>query len=415
MSGALPWWRRSTSRWSHILAAQALLVSLLCLMSPSAFAQCAITPALPGCNNSTTGTPIFPVPVVPLAFATATATAQAASQAGITGVETQLQGIRDRIQSRTPASSPLGFANDGVGAAGGWDALGYAAKSATGATSDGGPFFKATPKPSEPAPSYSIWGQGFGDRETRSGTVNGLDVGRNTTTFGGVGGIDVTIPRVGISEALVFGLLGGDTESHVRNADGSTAHVSGPGVGAYGMLVVGGFSADSVFKADFFGLDETAAGVTVPLHLVNLTSADNISYKFDRGSWWFEPTAGIAYTHTAWDAASLATGLTDGEQWRWQAGARAGTSFTWNGVNVTPTLTGLLYDDFSIRGGTIVSAVAPLVPTDEGRIFGQLIGRVNFDWSKNFSSYVEGEVRGRDNVLGVAGRVGLRYVFDTPR
>jgi hypothetical protein len=322
------------------------------------------------------------------------------------GIETQLQAYRDHLQSRTtPTSAPLGFANES--ATGGWNALGYAATNA-----NGGPFLKAPPKPPEPAATWSVWGQGFGDHETRSGTVNGLDVGRDTTTFGGVGGIDVTIPRVGISDAVVLGLLGGDTRSHVRNADGSTADVSGPGVGAYGMVVIGKFSADSIFKADFFGLDESAAGVTVPLHLVNLTSADNIYYKFDRGSWWFEPTAGITYTHTAWDAASLATGLTDGEQWRWQAGARFGTSFMWNGMNVAPTLTALAYDDFSIRGGTIVSAVAPLVPTDEGRIFGQLIGRVNFDWSKSFSSYVEGEVRGRNDVLGVAGRVGFRYAFN---
>ena len=322
------------------------------------------------------------------------------------GIETQLQAYRDRLQSRTPTSStsaPLGYANDGSA----WNALGYAATNA-----NGGPFLKAPPKPPEPAAVWSVWGQGFGDNETRNATVNGLDAGRTTTTFGGVGGIDVTIPRVGISDAIVFGLLGGDTRSHVHNADGSTADVSGPGAGAYGMVVIGKFSADSVFKADFFGLDETAGGVTLPLHLVNLTSANNIYYKVDRGSWWVEPTAGMTYTHTAWDAASLATGLTDGEQWRWQAGARVGTSFMWNGVSVEPTLTALAYDDFSIRGGTIVSAVAPLVPTDEGRIFGQLIGRMNFDWNKNFSSYVEGEVRGRNDVLGVAGRVGLRYVFN---
>ena len=404
------WRRRLTSALSHSGIASALLASLLCLTSAPASAQapCAITfGALPGCKGSITGTPIFPVPVVPLAFATATATAQAASQAGIMGVETQLQGYRDRLQSRVPASAPLGFADTDGSAPAWWNTLGYAAS-----TSGNGPFVKAPPKPPEPAATYSVWGQGFDDHETRSGTLNGQDVGRNTTTFGGVGGVDVTIPHVGISDALVLGLLGGDTVAHVNNADGSTARLSGGGVGAYGMLVIGRFSADSVFRADFFGLDETAAGATVPLHLVNLTSANNIYYKIDQGSWWVEPTAGITYTHTGWDAASLATGLTDGEQWRWQAGARFGTSFASNGVTITPTLTALAYDDFVIHGGTVASAVAPLVPTFEGRIFGQAIGRVNFDWTRSFSSYVEGEVRGRADVLGVAGRVGLRYVFN---
>ena len=401
------WWRRLTPVSGRVRAMQVLLAGLLCLASAPAFAQapCRITfGALPGCNGSITGTPIFPIPVVPLAFATATATAQAASQASIMGVETQLQGYRDRLQSRVPTSAPLGFANTDDSTPAWWNTLGYAATN--GAS---GPFVKAPPKPPEPPATFSVWGQGFDDHETRSATLNGQDVGRSTTTFGGV---DVVIPHAGISDALVFGLLGGDTVSHVNNADGSTARLSGAGAGAYGMVVIGKFSADSVFKADFFDLNETAAGTTVPLHLVNLTSANNIYYKVDQGSWWVEPTGGITYTHTAWDAASLATGLTDGEQWRWQAGARFGTSFMSNGVNITPTLTALAYDDFSIRGGTVLSAVAPLVPTLEGRIFGQAIGRVNFDWTRSFSSYVEGEVRGRADVLGVAGRVGLRYVFN---
>jgi hypothetical protein len=58
--------------------------------------------------------------------------------------------------------------------------------------------------------------------------------------------------------------------------------------------------------------------------------------------------------------------------------------------------------------------IGPLVtvPTDEGKVFGQVIGKLNFDWSKDIkglSSYVEGEVRGRSGVFGTAARVGARY------
>jgi hypothetical protein len=73
----------------------------------------------------------------------------------------------------------------------------------------------------------------------------------------------------------------------------------------------------------------------------------------------------------------------------------------------------MAYSDVEISGGTIaVAAGTPaLAPTDEGKVFGQGIAKVNFIWNKNFSSYLEGEVRGRDSVLGAAGRLGLRYAF----
>src|SRR5207248_1156554 len=132
-------------------------------------------------------------------------------------------------------------------------------------------------------------------------------------------------------------------------------------------------------KADLFDLDvNTATAGTTPLHLTNYTSAYNINYKFEQGIWWIEPTAGFSYTATVWDSASQAIGFTNGRQWRVQGGARVGTSYNWGGVRVEPTLTGLLYDDVSITGGTLVTAFAPLVPTDQGKVFGQLIGKLNF-------------------------------------
>ena len=108
-------------------------------------------------------------------------------------------------------------------------------------------------------------------------------------------------------------------------------------------------------------------------------------------------------TWTDWDAASKAIGFTDGRSTRVQGGLRVGTSFDYHGVRVEPTLTGMAYDDVSISGGTIVSAFAPLVPTDEGKVFGQGIGKLNFDWGRGLSAYVEGEVRGPSGVLGYAG------------
>jgi hypothetical protein len=72
----------------------------------------------------------------------------------------------------------------------------------------------------------------------------------------------------------------------------------------------------------------------------------------------------------------------------------------------------MAYSDVEIRGGTVAAAAGgALVPTDEGKVFGQGLAKLNFIWSSNVSSYIEGEVRGREGVLGTAGRLGLRYTF----
>jgi hypothetical protein len=200
------------------------------------------------------------------------------------------------------------------------------------------------------------------------------------------------------------------TDSHVRNADASTVHIRGPSAGAYAVYVKGGFSINKTFKVDFFDLDTSLVGFT-DLGITNLTLASNYSYKFDFTTWWFEPTAGMSSMWTNWNDKAHGLGFTDGKQVRLQAGARIGTSYDWGGVRVEPVLTGLVYSDVIIEGGTLSTVITPLVPDDEGHIFGQLIGKVGFDFGRGLSSYVEGEIRGREHVFGAAGRAGLRYLF----
>jgi hypothetical protein len=277
------------------------------------------------------------------------------------------------------------------------------------------PVFKAMPQqPAVRTVKYALWGQGFGDIEWRSADVGGVDLGRTTTTVGGVGGADMTVTNIfSPTDAVVLGVLGGVTSARVKNNDGSTARVEGPGVGTYGIYVNGGFSADTTFKVDFFSLNRSTAGLPdIDVHLTNFIISDNLNYKFDVMTWWVEPTVGASYTATVWDNASKFFGFEDGHTWRLQGGVRVGTTLDWNGVKVEPTLTGMAYSDVEIRGGTVAAAAGgTLVPTDEGKVFGQGIAKLNFVWNPNFSSYVEGEVRGREGVLGTAGRLGLRYTF----
>src|SRR5207302_1154749 len=100
--------------------------------------------------------------------------------------------VRDAIQRRGGGSSAaLRYTwdpNDDDGA------LGYGTKSKPVSAA---PVFKAMPKaPLMRTVTYALWGQGFGDVEWRSANVGGIDLGRTTSTVGGIGGADVTITNI---------------------------------------------------------------------------------------------------------------------------------------------------------------------------------------------------------------------------
>jgi hypothetical protein len=345
--------------------------------------------------------------------------AQQTSQVELTGIQQQIWSIEDRLQARHPAASqPMGFAegappddSDSV-VDSAFAALGYSGDQQDPKS----PILIKAPQPAaEPSHfSYSAWTQGFVDYENRSGTYAGIDIGRNTLMDGGLAAADVTVQGItSASDAFVIGLLTGDVQANVRNADGSTARVDGPSIGAYTAYVNGGFSADGTFKTDFFDLSDASAGLIIPLGLNNYVAAGNVNYKQDFGSWWLQPTAGTSYTRTIWNAASKAFGMDDGTDVRVQGGARFGSSFDWHGVHYTETLTLLAYDDVTISGGTLAVATGvPMAPTDEGKIFGQAIGRLEAQLTNNWSVNFEGEFRGRSDVYGIAGRAGVTYLFN---
>jgi hypothetical protein len=135
-----------------------------------------------------------------------------------------------------------------------------------------------------------------------------------------------------------------------------------------------------------------------------------VNYKIPlQNSWWVEPTIGFSRTYLDWDSASSARGFENGREWRIQGGARTGTSFNWNKVRVDPSMSFILYSPVSVEGGSIpVASGQPASPLDEGKVFGQVTGKMNFGISQVLSSYVEGEVRGGHGVLGAAGRIGVR-------
>lgn len=147
--------------------------------------------------------------------------------------------------------------------------------------------------------------------------------------------------------------------------------------------------------------------------LVNYTSASNLNYRIPLNhQFWVEPTAGVQVTVTSYDASAAALGLSNGHQVRVQGGARFGADYLWNSIHVTSTVTGLAYDNVSVSGGFIQNVAfgnqAELL-NDQGKLRGEGILALNFDYGNGLSTFVQGDVRGGEGLFGAGGKGGFRY------
>ncbi|WP_026190993.1 autotransporter outer membrane beta-barrel domain-containing protein [Methylobacterium sp. WSM2598] len=327
---------------------------------------------------------------------------------------------------------------------------------------------EAVPLPE--GPRYAAWALGFGDYEERSGrgqnnincctnaapggfpTPLFISIESRTTSAGFVGGVDVTLRDVGRSgDGVILGLLTGYTSAsvditsralssnagQVPNGAGSLrANLAGPSVGAFATYFDGPFSADLTVKADLYALDERfldqlgfsaniIGGVLRPPSVVpfagsastgltNTSVIANANYRIPVGvDIWLEPTVGLRYTASVYDRNALALGLDDGHLLRVQGGLRLGTDILFGPTTrLTTTLTGLAYSDVIVTGGFIPGAgfVAAdiLARSDEGKLRGQGILAANLDFGNGVSTFLQGEVRGGENLFGVGGKGGVR-------
>jgi hypothetical protein len=333
------------------------------------------------------------------------------------------------------------------------------------------PVYKAPPVPYiENSVRIAAWASVFGDYERRTGTstssINcctnavagglplplGLSATSDSRAVGFVGGLDFTIRNVlGQGDGVIAGALLGYAETNLNltttststspnvGSGSSTLHsrLSGPSVGAFATYFNGGFSIDNTFKADFLGLNESftdnlaftantfPGGVgSIPpafatfsgsgsTNLINYSSFGNINYRFRLSErYWIEPTVGYDYTATQYQSGAALLGLADGYLLRFQGGARFGVESVWNQVRVTTILTGLAYDDVIVNGGVVQNAAfgpATLLLAGEGKVRGQGIFLVNFDFGTGWSSFVLADVRGGEGLFGAGGKAGVRY------
>ena len=329
--------------------------------------------------------------------------------------------------------------------------------------------YKAPIAPVPYGPQWGVWAEGFGeyDRLTGNGFSSGAVVGiggaglatpmnlsftTKATTGGFVAGADRTFRNFGAGGGtLITGILTGYLWSNLSSSTTSSpvaatpevgtglgtlsGHLSGPSVGAYATYFLNGFSTDLTLKVDFLHLNETftdslsfsdgnnpavttfAAGAG-STNLNNYGIVWNIQQKiFLSNATWVEPTAGLKYYIADYDSDAAALGLADGHVLRLQGGARLGTQFFWNNVVVTPVLTGLVYDDVIVSGLALTDAAfigtagGIASAATEGKVRGQGIGAVKFDYGNGLSSFVQADVRGGSDYFGYGGRAGVRFVW----
>jgi hypothetical protein len=319
--------------------------------------------------------------------------------------------------------------------------------------------YKAPIAPVPYEPQWGVWAEGFGDydRLTGDGVASNAIIGLGSmnlsfttkaTTGGFVAGADRTFRNFGPGGGtLIAGILTGYLWSNLSSSTISSpatagtgvgtgfgavsGHLSGPSLGAYATYFLNGFSTDLTLKVDFLHLNETftdslafngvgtrfAAGAG-STNLINYGIVWNIQQKiFLSNASWIEPTVGFKYYIADYDSDAAALGLASGHVLRLQGGARLGTQFLWNNVVVTPVLTGLVYGDASVSGLALTDAVflgataGVASAATEGKVRGQGIGAVKFDYGNGVSSFVEANVRGGSDYFGYGGRVGVRAVW----
>jgi outer membrane autotransporter protein len=295
----------------------------------------------------------------------------------------------------TGSGAPLGFAPDSDFDAT-FAALGYAPV-----------MTKAPPPPASTGVVTTFFGTGTYAYEHQTGFAQGINLANDMRAWGGLGGVDYTIP-VSPTSSVVIGFLGGQTDAHISLPAGLSTAIRAPTAGGYIAFVNGSFSTDLMYTRSWYSSDGAALIPGVPLSTATSSdiTAGNAQYNFNLDNGWYvQPTAGFTWTRLA-----ESFGLADIEIMRLQAGAIVGTSFTQGGVTIQPSLTGLAYSDVSYTGGNAVGA--PPIPSDERQLWGKAIAKINVIWSKSFSTYAQGEIHGTsgtENIFGYVATAGFHY------
>jgi outer membrane autotransporter protein len=274
----------------------------------------------------------------------------------------------------------------------------------------------------------AVWARVIGDYETRDqqgsftlGTTPFTsDLGYRQRTGAIMGGADVVISHLtSANDGLIAGLLGGAIESRVDLKGAPTQDkFSGGTFGGYGTYLTGPWFADLILKlkADFLDLTINNPLFVQTAHLTNYEVVSKVGYKIDLpNKLYVKPTGGLEWVRTVFDHTTLLTATTvalnDGDALRARIGARVGTEWITNNVRIEPSIVGFAYDDVHVSNAALfVSGAGIVLPTDQGKVRGEVQAAVNFfDLQSGLSGFVRGDTRFGEGLFAAGGRAGVRY------
>jgi len=400
--------------WMAGTPAQALLAGCSC---PAGFNPATSTTCI---NNALMVVPAICTPAAPVTPAAINQSvghvAASQQQQSFWGVQMMLQQRRDQLQGTLAGhgTSPSisGYASSEFDSDTDTEsnALGYA-----GQSQKTNPLvYKAAPPPAPANPAWAVWAQGLGSWE-HDGALSATDIAHFNSTYAAQGGLDGTWRGlVSSDDAFVLGIVSSWTASHVSYDNSpTTMQLVGPGVGAYGMYVKGGFSADLTPKFDFLQLNQDFAGLApnTSIGITNAGVSGNVQYKVTwAGNNFVEPTAGFSFTRTMFGSGAAALDLEDSSTLRLQGGARLGTTWQVNGISVDASVKALVYDDVIAQGTSITTSAfsAGIAPTDQGLVRGELDPQLCFNLADGYSVTLSGNLRFGEALLAGSAALSLR-------
>jgi hypothetical protein len=316
---------------------------------------------------------------------------------------------------------------------------------------------------------YGTWFQGFGDYERHENIAPGTTSNTTRTQWigGGFSALDKTfdLSSYGTPSFLTIGLLGGGIDIQNKFDDTSTFKdarqtEAGGSVGVYATYSYGNFAIDSLFKTDILNyrqsqvaiesqkngtksVEDCSQGLAVnsmsgfvpgttkitptgttttytptsgSTSETNYSLVSNLYYRIPLdGHWSLEPTFGTLYEFTDYGSGAAALGIKDGSDFRIQGGARIRTSWQVDRDHaINLAVLAACYSDVSVNGYIIATTDLPssVAQVDQGKVraLGAIeaeVANLNNGQSLQFRT----EVRGGEDLIGVAGNLGYRYAW----
>ncbi len=276
-----------------------------------------------------------------------------------------------------------------------------------------------------------VWAKGQGawvsrDGGTQSFTAQGrnysFDRGYDLSLSGLVSGVDGGWDNVlGTNDTALLGLMGGYIDTDVNFNGGTRWALKGPILGAYATYLNEGFYFDTLFKADFLGVDVYGnnLGGNGKTNLVNLGVRIDSGYQVALGGGYFiEPQVMLAGVRSRIDDLDIFGGTVafdTAESLRGRLGARTGFAYETRTLALVPDVTMSVWREFQGDNKATISppSVGDLtVAQDAGSTFGEVaLGLNAVSRTTSWSAFARGHVQFGEDYLGSAVRAGFRYAW----